>query len=78
MKLTAFTDYSLRVLIYLAAQPGQRATIGGIAQAYQARNTAPAANTMSPGTRSHTSVSITSEWMISGERAYHRPLVTLK
>ena len=34
MKLTAFTDYSLRVLIYLAAQPGQRATIGQIATAY--------------------------------------------
>ena len=35
MRLTAFTDYSLRVLIYLAAQPGQRATIGQIAAAYQ-------------------------------------------
>jgi Rrf2 family nitric oxide-sensitive transcriptional repressor len=34
MKLTAFTDYSLRVLIYLAAQPGQRATIGQIATAF--------------------------------------------
>ncbi|MGV3572883.1 MAG: Rrf2 family transcriptional regulator [Ramlibacter sp.] len=34
MKLTAFTDYSLRVLIYLAAQPGQRATIAGIAAAF--------------------------------------------
>ncbi|RYF15340.1 MAG: Rrf2 family transcriptional regulator [Comamonadaceae bacterium] len=35
MKLTTFTDYSLRVLIYLAAQPGQRATIGQVAAAYQ-------------------------------------------
>lgn len=34
MKLTAFTDYSLRVLIYLAAQPGGRATIGQVADAY--------------------------------------------
>ncbi len=34
MKLSAFTDYSLRVLIYLAAQPGQRATIAQIAQAF--------------------------------------------
>lgn len=35
MKLTAFTDYSLRVLIYLAAQPGQRATIAQIATAFE-------------------------------------------
>ena len=35
MKLTSFTDYSLRVLIYLAAQPGQRATIAGIATAFE-------------------------------------------
>lgn len=34
MKLTTFTDYCLRVLIYLAAEPGQRATIAGIATAY--------------------------------------------
>lgn len=34
MKLTAFTDYSLRVLIYLAARPGQRATIAQVAQAF--------------------------------------------
>jgi len=34
MKLTAFTDYSLRVLVYLAAQPGQRATIAEIATAF--------------------------------------------
>jgi Rrf2 family transcriptional regulator, nitric oxide-sensitive transcriptional repressor len=30
MKLTAFTDYSLRVLIYLAAEPERRATIAEI------------------------------------------------
>ena len=34
MKLTAFTDYSLRVLIYLGAAGGRRATIAQIAQAY--------------------------------------------
>ena len=34
MKLTAFTDYSLRVLIYLAAQPKQRATIATIASSF--------------------------------------------
>jgi Rrf2 family nitric oxide-sensitive transcriptional repressor len=34
MKLTAFTDYSLRVLIYLAAQPQRRATIGEVAAAF--------------------------------------------
>jgi len=34
MKLTAFTDYSLRVLIYLATQPEKRATIAQIATAY--------------------------------------------
>lgn len=31
MRLTAFTDYSLRVLIFLATEPGRRATIGEIA-----------------------------------------------
>jgi Rrf2 family nitric oxide-sensitive transcriptional repressor len=35
MKLTTFTDYSLRVLIYLAAQPAERATIAQIAAAFQ-------------------------------------------
>ena len=35
MKLTAFTDYSLRVLIYLAAEPGRRATIAEIATAFE-------------------------------------------
>mgnify|MGYP003576251732 CR=1 FL=1 len=35
MKLTTFTDYSLRVLIYLATQPRQRATISQVAAAYQ-------------------------------------------
>ena len=34
MKLTAFTDYSLRVLIYLAADPSRRATITEIATAF--------------------------------------------
>lgn len=35
MKLTAFTDYSLRVLIYLGAQPERRATIAEIASSFQ-------------------------------------------
>ena len=35
MKLTAFTDYSLRVLIYLAAQPGRRATISEISGVFE-------------------------------------------
>jgi Rrf2 family nitric oxide-sensitive transcriptional repressor len=34
MKLTQFTDYSLRVLIYLAAQPERRATVAEIASAF--------------------------------------------
>ena len=34
MKLTAFTDYSLRVLIYLAADTTRRATIAEIAKAF--------------------------------------------
>jgi Rrf2 family nitric oxide-sensitive transcriptional repressor len=34
MKLTAFTDYSLRVLIFLAADPGRRATIAEIVEAF--------------------------------------------
>ena len=34
MKLTAFTDYSLRVLIHLACKPGGRATISEIARTY--------------------------------------------
>lgn len=34
MKLTAFTDYSLRVLIYLAAEPGRRVTIAEIVTAF--------------------------------------------
>ena len=34
MKLTAFTDYSLRVLIYLAAEPDRRATIAEIATSF--------------------------------------------
>lgn len=34
MKLTAFTDYSLRVLIYLAADPQRRATTADISRAF--------------------------------------------
>ena len=34
MRLTSFTDYSLRVLIYVAAQPEGRATIADIARTY--------------------------------------------
>src|SRR4029078_2339916 len=34
MKLSAFTDYSLRVLIYLAADTTRRATIAEIAGAF--------------------------------------------
>ena len=34
MKLTTFTDYSLRVLIYLAVRPQQRATIAETAAAF--------------------------------------------
>lgn len=35
MRLTAYTDYSLRVLMYLAARPQRLATIGEIAAAYR-------------------------------------------
>ena len=34
MKLTSFTDYSLRVLIYLAADPGRKATIAEITRVF--------------------------------------------
>jgi Rrf2 family nitric oxide-sensitive transcriptional repressor len=37
MKLTAFTDYSLRVLIFLAAEPDRRATIAEIAMAFDVK-----------------------------------------
>jgi Rrf2 family nitric oxide-sensitive transcriptional repressor len=35
MKLTLFTDYSIRVLLYLGAQPGKLCSIGEVAQAYR-------------------------------------------
>ena len=35
MKLTSFTDYSLRVLIYLATQPDRRATVTEIANIFE-------------------------------------------
>lgn len=34
MRLTTFSDYSLRVLIFLAIDPDRRATIGEIAKAF--------------------------------------------
>src|SRR5262245_49146122 len=34
MRLTTFTDYSLRMLIYLASAPGGKATIAQVARAY--------------------------------------------
>ena len=34
MRLTTFTDYSLRVMMYVAAHPEGRATIGEIAKSY--------------------------------------------
>ena len=34
MRLTTFTDYSLRLLLYLAVAPERRATIAEVAQAY--------------------------------------------
>jgi Rrf2 family nitric oxide-sensitive transcriptional repressor len=35
MRLTVFTDYAFRVLIYVAGRPGQRATIAQIAGAFR-------------------------------------------
>lgn len=37
MRLTAFTDYSLRVLMYLAADPDRRATVAEICAAYDVK-----------------------------------------
>lgn len=37
MRLTAFTDYSLRVLIYLAANPEHRATVAEICAAFDVK-----------------------------------------
>lgn len=34
MKLSAFTDYSLRLLMYLASAPGRRTTIAEVAKAF--------------------------------------------
>ena len=34
MRLTTFTDYSLRTLIYLASVPGKKATIAQVARAF--------------------------------------------
>jgi Rrf2 family nitric oxide-sensitive transcriptional repressor len=34
MRLTVYTDYALRVLMYVAVRPEQRPTIGGIAASY--------------------------------------------
>jgi len=34
MELTSFSDYCLRVLVFVAAHPDQRVTIGRIAQSY--------------------------------------------
>ena len=39
MRLTAYTDYSLRVLIYLATRPDRRPTISEIAVAFGECNT---------------------------------------
>lgn len=38
MRLTAFTDYTLRTLIYLALRPERLATIGEISAAYDVSN----------------------------------------
>jgi Rrf2 family nitric oxide-sensitive transcriptional repressor len=39
MKLTSFTDYSLRVLIYLAVDPSRRATIAEVAAVFDISET---------------------------------------
>jgi Rrf2 family nitric oxide-sensitive transcriptional repressor len=38
MRMTVFTDYTLRTLIYLALRPGQLVTIAEIADAYRISN----------------------------------------
>jgi hypothetical protein len=43
----------------------------------RASRTAPTLKMMSPGIRIHTRVSMTGLWMISGERAYQKPVVML-
>ena len=34
MRLTTYTDYTLRVLMYLALHPGRIVTVGEVARAY--------------------------------------------
>jgi len=34
MRLTLFSDYALRMLMFAAARPGQSVTIGGVSEAY--------------------------------------------
>lgn len=38
MRLTAFTDYTIRTLIYLALRPGRLVTINDISEAYSVSN----------------------------------------
>ena len=41
MRLTSFTDYSLRVLMFLAADPERRATIAEIARTFEISRQSP-------------------------------------